>query len=89
MKTTHEFYTDFRSFLQKRNPEADLSTVAPDTNLFDAGVVDSLNMVHVILFIEEYFGVAVRIEEVELSTFYTMERIYAMFAPDSAHAQVG
>lgn len=47
--------------------------VEPDTNLLTTGLVDSLGIMRVILFIEETFGAAVPPEDILIEHFLTVE----------------
>lgn len=57
--------------------EAGLGTdeVAPRTALFTSGLLDSLQLLGLVAFIEDRFGVEVKPLDVSLETFDTLERI--------------
>jgi D-alanine--poly(phosphoribitol) ligase subunit 2 len=48
-----------------------------DTDLFESGVLDSLAFVELLLKLEEEFGVTVSIDELEVETFKSIDRIAA------------
>ena len=60
----------FRDALHLEPPPSDL-------DLFDTGVLDSLAFVELLLRLEQDFGVAVSVDDLELENFRTIERIAA------------
>jgi len=59
-------------------PGADFAAVGDDTNLFDAGLLDSLAVVEIIQHLEREYGVRIRdggFDPRELGTFAGMLRI--------------
>lgn len=48
-----------------------------DTDLIETGLIDSLGFVELLLHLEEEYGVRVSLDEVELDSFRTVERIAA------------
>ena len=46
-----------------------------DTDLFETGALDSLAFVELLLYMEQEFGITVSLEEVELDTFRSVEKI--------------
>lgn len=50
---------------------------AVDTDLFAAGLVDSLAFINLLLHLESEFGIAVPLERIDLDEFGTVERIAA------------
>lgn len=51
------------------------TALRPDEDLVEAGVLDSLSIVHLIRWIEESFEVEVRDEDIEPETFRTLSGI--------------
>ena len=47
----------------------------PDTDLFESGTLDSLQLVELLLQLERRFGVRVAIEDIDLDHLRTLERI--------------
>jgi len=47
----------------------------PDTDLFESGTLDSLQLVELLLQLERRFGVRVPIESIDLDNLRTLERI--------------
>ena len=47
----------------------------PDTDLFESGIVDSLQLVELLLQLERRFGVQIAIESIDLDRLRTLERI--------------
>lgn len=48
---------------------------APDTDLFETGILDSLRFVELLALLEETFGVRVTVEELEINDFRSLSRI--------------
>ena len=46
-----------------------------DTDLLETGALDSLAFVDLLLYMEQEFGITVSLEEVELDTFRSVEKI--------------
>ncbi|MCV2869493.1 phosphopantetheine-binding protein [Defluviimonas sp. WL0002] len=49
--------------------------IEPETELFSSGLLDSVLMIGLIMFIEQKCGIQVRAEDVTLDNFDTPERI--------------
>jgi methoxymalonate biosynthesis acyl carrier protein len=47
----------------------------PDTDLFESGTIDSLQLVELLLQIERRFGVQIAVESIDLDNLRTLERI--------------
>jgi acyl carrier protein len=62
--------------LAKGRPRA----LAPDTNLLDLGIVDSVAIVRLLAFLEERFGVRLDGEDVVSDNFCTIEAMAALVA---------
>lgn len=56
---------------------------APDTDLFDAGLLDSLSFINLLLHLESEFGISVPLEKLDLEQFGSVHRI-AAFVADAA-----
>lgn len=48
---------------------------APDTDLFETGILDSLRFVELLAVLEETFGVRVAVDELEIDDFRNLSRI--------------
>ena len=48
---------------------------SPDTDLFESGTLDSLQLVELLLQLERRFGVRIAIESIDLDRLRTLERI--------------
>lgn len=53
----------------------DVEVPAPDTDLFETGILDSLRFVELLAVLEETFGVRVEVEELEIDDFRNLLRI--------------
>lgn len=47
----------------------------PDTDLFDAGVLDSLSFINLLLHLESEFGIMISLDRLDLERFNTVNRI--------------
>ena len=54
-----------------------LEVPSPETDLFEAGLVDSLSFVELLTQLEQRFGLKVGLEDLELDHFRTIARIAA------------
>ena len=52
-----------------------LEIPSPETDLFETGVLDSLGFVELMLHLEQAFGVKITLEQVEVDSFRSVERI--------------
>lgn len=55
--------------------EMHLDVPSPDTDLFEAGILDSLAFVDLVLHVERTFGVKISIESLELDHFRSIAEI--------------
>lgn len=46
-----------------------------DTDLFEAGVIDSLAFVELLLHLEQEFGIKVSLDDIEIDNFKSIEKI--------------
>jgi len=53
----------------------DVEVPAPDTDLFETGIIDSLRFVALLAALEEAFGMRVTVNELEIDDFRTLSRI--------------
>jgi acyl carrier protein len=56
------------------------------TDLFESGVLDSLAFIELLLKLEEEFGVAVALDDLEVENFKSIERIAAFVDERSMHS---
>ncbi|WP_043268643.1 hypothetical protein [Streptomyces sp. CT34] len=66
-------WTDVRSWILERNP--DLTDLAPDTDIIETRVINSLQFVELVLYVEELRGAMLQSDEVTLDAFRTLEDI--------------
>jgi D-alanine--poly(phosphoribitol) ligase subunit 2 len=69
-----------RLFVDRLNTEVP----APDTDLFETGILDSLRFVELLATLEESFGVQVSVEELEIDDFRSLARIADFLTAKSA-----
>ena len=69
-------YTPLQSRLLKFILErVHIEVPSVNTDLFETGALDSLAFVDLLLYMEQEFGITVSLEEVELDTFRSVEKI--------------
>jgi D-alanine--poly(phosphoribitol) ligase subunit 2 len=56
----------------------------PDTDLFESGTLDSLQLVELLVALERCFGVRIAIENIDLEQLRTLERIARLVTAGSA-----
>ena len=59
---------------------------APETDLFETGILDSLRFVELLAALEETFGMRVSVEELEIDDFRSLSRIVGFVAQKKAAA---
>ena len=70
-----ELHHEVRKFLMEINPDASTSVVA-DTNLLESGLLDSLALVHFVVFIEKTLKINIPIGDFILDTIASTASIY-------------
>lgn len=65
-----------------------LEVPAPDTDLFEAGMVDSLALVQLILALEQTFKVTIPLREIELERLRSVDAIAALLGELGARQKV-
>ncbi|MFE1772806.1 phosphopantetheine-binding protein [Streptomyces sp. NPDC059008] len=69
-----------RTFLSHLRPDADMAAVTSDSNLFELGILDSLAVVELIVFLERLIGAEIVIENYQLESFHTLAGISQVMA---------
>ncbi|WP_460060571.1 acyl carrier protein [Streptomyces sp. YKOK-I1] len=82
-----EFVSAVQDFLVKHNPVGP-AEFGPDDNLFVLGLIDSLRLVELIVFLEELSGQDIPVENYSISSFYTMNGLYDMVRSAAAATEV-
>jgi acyl carrier protein len=72
------FYGRLREFLAAQRPDLD-GAIDPDTQLWEAGYLDSFALIETITFLEELLGRPVEIGADDLPGFFTMKAMYNAF----------
>ena len=52
-----------------------IAAPAPDTDLFEAGILDSLAFIDLVMYLEQDFGIRISAEELEPENFRSSSRI--------------
>ncbi|MDQ0784867.1 acyl carrier protein [Streptomyces sp. B3I7] len=68
---------DVREWILERNP--DLTDLQPETDIIDSRIIDSLQFVELVLFIEDLRGTALESNDVSLDSFRTLKGIEQTF----------
>lgn len=72
------FYDRLGGFLAGQRPDLD-GAIEPDTQLWEAGYLDSFGLIETIGFLEELLGRPVEIGADDLPSFFTMKAMYTAF----------
>lgn len=74
-----EFKVSVEDYLlnEDANKERVIGEIKIDTNIWDAGLVDSFRIMELILFLEDLLGKEISVESNYLSNFYTIEKMHA------------
>jgi acyl carrier protein len=72
-------YGALRDWLARANPAASIVRVDSDTDIIESGIIDSLQIVEFILFLEELTGRAILAEDLDPDTLRTLDAIYACY----------
>ncbi|MEU5633264.1 acyl carrier protein [Streptomyces rishiriensis] len=70
-------WNDVRDWILERNP--DLTDLQPETDIIDSRIIDSLQFVELVLFIEDLRGTALESNDVSLDSFRTLKGIEQTF----------
>jgi acyl carrier protein len=68
-----------RSWLCQANPAAAAMNLDPDTDIIDSRILESLQVVEFILFLEQKSGRTILVEHLNPATLRTLNSIYATF----------
>lgn len=78
MKNT-QFLNAVKEFLvSKESPEA--NQLVGDTLLVESGIVDSILLTELIIFVEDYFGIVIDIDGFNIKSFATVNAIEEHYA---------
>jgi len=69
-----------RQYIQESAGYAGVTGLTDDSSLIDAGVIDSLQLVRVVAYLEETFGVAVADEEIVPKNFESISQMARLVA---------
>jgi acyl carrier protein len=61
---------------------------SPDTDLLDAGILDSLQFVELLVQLEQRFGLRIKVEDIDLDDLRTLARIARLVAVNGAERAV-
>jgi acyl carrier protein len=72
-------WQDVRTWILQRNPELTEDDVNPDIDIIESRIVDSLQFVELVLYIEELRGEMMEFMDVDLDSFRTLADIEKNF----------
>jgi len=72
-----------RDWLHKTNPAAAAMHLDPDTDIIDSRILESLQVVELILFLEQQTGRDILVEQLDPDTLRTLNSIYSTFFESS------
>ena len=75
-----------RQYLLAHSAESDISQIADDESLLEAGVIDSAGMVDLIAFLEGTFGITVDEDDMTPENFDSVAAIAAYVEPKTGKA---
>ncbi|MFB7629587.1 acyl carrier protein [Streptomyces sp. NPDC056149] len=76
MLSQPELEARLRTFLSTIRPDADVAAITPHSNLFELGILDSLAVVELIVFLERLIGTEIVVENYQLESFHTLAGIH-------------
>jgi acyl carrier protein len=72
-------WQDVRSWILQRNPELAEDELNPETDIIESRIVDSLQFVELVLYVEELRGEMMQSMDVDLDSFRTLKDIEQNF----------
>ena len=72
-------FQSLRDWLCKANPAVAVMQLDPDTDIIEARILESLQVVEFILFLEQQTGSAILAEQLNPATLRTLNSIYLAF----------
>jgi acyl carrier protein len=79
--TEEQFYDAMRGYLRERRPDLG-DRIDPDTQLWEAGYLDSFGLIETLGLLEEWTGHPVEVGADDLPSFFTMKGIYQAFVAE-------
>jgi len=77
------------SLLQFFRDQFDIELPSTSTDLIDAGILDSLMVIEVVVFIEEQYSVTTQLDDLDLDNFVTIENMARFVAARQQPADPG
>ncbi|GGV02788.1 hypothetical protein GCM10010211_82570 [Streptomyces albospinus] len=74
------FHTTVREFMRAARPEAAWAGISSQSDLHARGILDSLLLTELILFLEGLVGSEIAVENYRLEAFYTLDSLYRIAA---------
>lgn len=83
-----EFDQRVLDFLAIQKDDPSITHLTGRANLFECGVLDSLGMVELIVFLEKLVASVIPVEELSITSFYSLDSMWALFAERSMDRRV-
>ncbi len=83
-----EFYKKATEFLLRKS-ESHVASIAPGEHLVESGIADSLLMTELIVYVESLRKAPIEIDNFDVETFVTLERIYDHYIAKTPAAKEG
>lgn len=77
-----QFIESVRSFIVSKS-KVKTADVGPDTSLIDSGIIDSLLITELIVYIEGVLDINIDIDDFRLASFRTIATIYERYAAEA------
>jgi acyl carrier protein len=71
-----EFDKAIEQYFKQINPELSMENISETDNLYEKGLIDSLNTVRLIMFLEKLLDAEIRIDKYNIRDFYTIKSLY-------------
>lgn len=81
-----EFISAVADFLRQQNPSGP-PAFGPDDNLFTLGLVDSLRLVELIVFMEQLADREIPVEDYSIASFYTLNSLYELVSGGAVRSE--
>ena len=77
-----QFIENVRNFIVSKS-KVKTTDVGADTQLIDSGIVDSLLITELIIYVEDVLGININIDDFHLTSFRTIATIYDRYATEA------
>ena len=82
--TVADLFERITTFLKERDPDVQLDGVDEDSDLIRAGILDSLLITDLILFIEEQTGRSIPLTELSIDSIKTIRSLHRLYVVEQS-----